>query len=131
MIQTKVARILSPKQVVLASGTNDGVSEGMQFIIFQLSDEILDPETKESLGRLEIVKGRVAVTHVQERISIATTPSRTIKKTESALTASYAALLGQREVSEVVYDQLRVEESNAIQADLTVRVGDLARMVGP
>src|SRR5882724_6726445 len=78
MIHTKIARILSPTRVVLAAGQEHGVLEGMEFIIYELSDPIFDPETKESLGELELHKGRVKVIHVQENLSTAMTLPRKV-----------------------------------------------------
>src|SRR5260370_36133362 len=76
MIQTKIARINSSTEVILAAGSRQGVKEGMVFVIYELGDEIRDPETGESLGRLELVKGRVTVAHVQEKVSHAVTLSK-------------------------------------------------------
>jgi hypothetical protein len=120
MIETKIVRILNPTQVVLGAGSEQGVREGMTFVLYSLSDEIRDPETGESLGQLEIVKGRVRVTHVQQRFCTATTESRTV--TRGPLDP--LALLRK---TETVYEQLKVEGAVAVETDLTVRVGDLAR----
>ncbi|MDW7655712.1 MAG: hypothetical protein SCM11_00915 [Bacillota bacterium] len=43
---------------------------GFRFIIYELSDDdIIDPQTSENLGRLEIVKGTGIVMHVLEKLS--------------------------------------------------------------
>src|SRR5260370_40048980 len=76
MIQTKIAQILSPTRVVLAAGSEQGVKEGTEFVIFELSDPIFDPENGDPLGQLELVKGRVEVIQVQERLSRARTLTR-------------------------------------------------------
>ena len=78
MIQTKVARVVSPTELILAAGSNDGVEEGMEFVVYSLSDAITDPDTGEDLGRVEIVKARVIAAHVQERITVARTKARTV-----------------------------------------------------
>ena len=119
MIHTKVAKIISPTQVVLAAGSEHGVKEGMQFIIYELSDEILDPETKESLGRLELVKGRVKASHVQATLTFATTMARAVGW----------ELWGDLRVT--VHEELPLDESTitALKTDLKVRIGDLVRSV--
>jgi hypothetical protein len=130
MIQTKVARIIDPTLVVLAAGENDGVKEGMEFVIYDLSDQILDPETKEDLGRIELVKGRVVAEHVQDKITIARTPSRQVERTINPLAGLLAASsLWTQTVKENIRDQLKVEGAVAIQKDQIVRVGDLVRSV--
>ena len=133
MIQTTVARIISPTQVVLAAGSEQGVREGMVFVIYQLGDPVIDPETGESLGQLELIKGRVKVFHVQEKLSRATTPSRSVTETIDPLAEMAAGIaghtLGRRQVTKTVYDELRVEGPVAVEQDLTVRIGDRARSV--
>lgn len=75
-IEGKIAKIVDEYTVILNVGSADGVKEGVTFVIFDQGDEVADPDTGESLGRWEIVKGRVMVSHVQERISTASTPSQ-------------------------------------------------------
>lgn len=123
MIQTKVARILSPTEVVLAAGENEGVRTGMTFVIYALSDEIKDPDSGESLGQLELVKGRVKVTHAQAKMSVAETETRVIKQRVDMFETFNLV----REVSKIVADQLKVEGAKPITSDPTVREGDLAR----
>ena len=75
-------------QVSLNVGKVDGVSQGDSFLIYELSEhEIIDPDTNESLGYLEFVKGTGKVVHLQDRMcTIAsakyknTSPTKTIKK---------------------------------------------------
>lgn len=131
MIHTNVARILSPTQVILSAGSQHGVREGMVFIIYELGDPIIDPETLQSLGQLEIIKGRVKVYHVQEKICQASTFSRQ----QTRVIDPFEAIIGPtrafqpREVEETVFEQLKVESALAVQTDLTVRVGDKARTI--
>lgn len=61
--------------VVINKGSTSGVREGMRYLIYNNGEEIVDPETKASLGTLEIVCGKGVVLHVQENMS-------TIKSTE-------------------------------------------------
>lgn len=126
MIETRVARIISSTQVVLAAGSDDGVKEGMLFAIYSVGDEVLDPETGQSLGRLELVKGKVRVAHVQEKMSVAETQSRQITKKVEGLSTAIIPF-GPREVTVSKRDELTVDESSPIDIDMVVRVGDNAR----
>jgi len=72
-IEGKIATVIDEYTVILNVGSADGVKEGVTFVIFDQGDEVTDPDTGESLGRWEIVKGRVMASHVQERISTAST----------------------------------------------------------
>jgi len=78
MIQTKVARVVSPTELILAAGSEEGVEEGMEFVVYSLSDTVTDPDTGEDLGRIQVVKARVIAAHVQERMTVARTKSRTV-----------------------------------------------------
>lgn len=57
------------KEVVINRGTDHGVEDGMIYLIYLEGEEIVDPDTKESLGKLEIVCGRGKVTHTQAKMS--------------------------------------------------------------
>ena len=67
----RVVKVLSPSQIVLNVGTNEKVSIGDEYIVYGLSeDEIIDPETNRSLGRLEIFRGIGTVIYVQDTMCI-------------------------------------------------------------
>lgn len=131
MIQTKVARVVSPTELILAVGADDGVEEGMEFIVYALSDPVTDPDTGEELGRIEIVKAKLIAAHVQEHMTIARTKSKSVKRMIDPMAEmSRYAVSRFREVSEVISEQMTVDRVDAIyMPDLVVRVADLARTV--
>lgn len=65
----KIVHIQDKYTVVLNAGSDRGVTLGKRFLIIGLGETIIDPDTNEELERLEIVRGKAQVTHVQERIS--------------------------------------------------------------
>lgn len=65
----KVVKILNQFEVVINRGSEAGVSENDVFLVYALGEEVKDPDTGESLGKLEIVRGRAKVTHVQETMA--------------------------------------------------------------
>lgn len=66
-----VASLLNASRLVINKGAQDGVKFGQRFTVYALSaQDIVDPETHESLGRLEIIKGVGKVVHIQEKMSI-------------------------------------------------------------
>ncbi|KYC34466.1 hypothetical protein WA1_51670 [Scytonema hofmannii PCC 7110] len=67
--QAKVAKVVNIYSVVLNVGSNNGVEIGDDYIIYRIGDEILDPDTGESLGEYEKIIGRGTITHVQDKIS--------------------------------------------------------------
>ena len=54
----KIAKIISTKQIVVNAGSNDGLEVGDKLeIIDKFGDEpIVDPDTGESLGTLDLIK---------------------------------------------------------------------------
>ncbi len=93
----KVVEILDGGyKLVINAGANQGIKSGNRFLVYTLSEhEIIDPDTKESLGYLEIVKGTGKVTHVQEKMCtiesdvFETTPSTTITRRKNPLFGAY------------------------------------------
>jgi hypothetical protein len=70
IIEGKVAKILDEYSIVINVGRNDGVTEGMVFVVFtQSSDEIKDPDSGETLGTLENVKDYVSAVHIQDKFA--------------------------------------------------------------
>lgn len=65
-----VVRVIDQYSVVINKGSDDGVSKGDQFLVYFIeTDELLDPETGESLGKLEVVRGTGSAVHVQEKMT--------------------------------------------------------------
>lgn len=71
MSQYKVVSVMDDNyKIVINAGVNKGIKTGQRFLVYALSDhEILDPDTKASLGFLEIVKGTGTVVHVQGKMA--------------------------------------------------------------
>jgi hypothetical protein len=104
--QIKVAKVLDSFTLVINKGQTDGVKEGQRFLVYAYGEEIVDPDTKTSLGRLEIVRGTGRVTHLQPTMAtiksdMNTPPSRSIRKIRHG--SVYAIILDKaEEVEEIV-----------------------------
>jgi hypothetical protein len=70
IIKGKIIKIINSYTVLVNVGYFQGVKKDMKFIIYSEGEEIIDPDTKESLGKIENVKARVAPLHIQENFSI-------------------------------------------------------------
>lgn len=65
-----VVEILSENMIAINRGRIHDIKKGDVFAIYGLSDdEIKDPETGESLGKLEIFRGNGEVIYLQEKMS--------------------------------------------------------------
>ncbi len=69
LAQCIVIKVIDDYRVVINKGSKDGVVDKTRFLIYKLDEELFDPETKESLGKLEIVKGTGSPVHIQERMA--------------------------------------------------------------
>lgn len=112
----KIVKVLNDLKVVMNAGSKQKIVKGQKFLIYELSnEEIIDPDTKKSLGFLEIVKGTGVVTHVQENMS-------TIEAFEletSSKTIRHSGLFGDN-----------IEEVNSVVKPFdNPRIGDLVKRV--
>jgi hypothetical protein len=57
---------------VINRGSEHGVEMETKFLIMEIGDDIIDPDTGEYLGKLEIVKGKVSPSHIQEKMTTVT-----------------------------------------------------------
>ena len=64
----RVAKIVDNQTIVLNIGRRNGVVMSDKFVVFSLGEEVLDPETGESLGTLEDIKGKGHVVHLQDHL---------------------------------------------------------------
>jgi hypothetical protein len=137
MVRGKIAKILNDHQVVINRGSNDGVQINMGFIIYEEGEKITDPETNEDLGALEIIKGRVRVHYLQERVCVCATDkvmvyepgmNEAMKAVQEAMTRSIMGIGFQREKHlplPVPKDIQFTEKKHSPE----VQVGDLVRSV--
>lgn len=113
--EAKIATVVDQYRVVINAGRADGVKVGQRFLIYKIGDEVVDPDTKESLGRLEVVKGIGEAIHVQEKIAtLQTTEKHEIQRRPS----SWHILVQS------------IEISKEPKAFIDPEVGDIARPVG-
>ena len=68
-LKGKIIKIISEYEVLIDIGKDDGIEEDMLFVIYEEGDEIFHPVTNESLGKLELKKGKIRITHIQELFS--------------------------------------------------------------
>ena len=81
----KVIKVIDDYTLVINKGAQDGVTMGDRFLIYHLGEEMIDPDTKESLGVLEIICGEGKPEHIQERFTTLTTSKQSIKKSKTVI----------------------------------------------
>lgn len=76
-IATHLADVIFPAKILMKRdtivtinrGEGGGVAEGDVFNVFALGEEMIDPDTKESLGREEVKVGKVKISQVNPKTS--------------------------------------------------------------
>jgi hypothetical protein len=71
-VRAVVARIVSPSELIINRGSQDGVALDMIFeVIDNRTRDVKDPRTGENLGSIDRVKSRVVVTDLGDRVALA------------------------------------------------------------
>lgn len=68
-MEIKVVASLNEYELVINKGSNDGIKINDKFIIYNLGEELFDPDTKESLGHVELVCGKAKPKHIQPKLT--------------------------------------------------------------
>jgi hypothetical protein len=129
-IEAKVARVLSLRDLALNKGEGDGVEVGMRFAVLNRNGaDIVDPDTGEDLGSVELPKTFVKVVQVMPHACVART-FRTWRTTGGPL---WALTGGMSARPETRTETLRTDERRAVdefdESDSYVKVGDIAVQV--
>lgn len=137
-IEGKVAKILDDQTLVLNVGKAQGVEQGMVFCVYAPVEDVTDPDTGESLGTWEAVKGYVQATHPQDRLAVCRAFSpKTVRKSEAPEDRGTHTLSSELvAVSMLSGGPLAQERLHVDRGDLAgmpeigpIRVGDLARSI--
>ena len=124
----KIAKILDDLRFVINQGSDHDIRRGGRFVVFFLGDKIVDPDSGEDLGVLEMVRGRARVVHVQERISTLesieeeTTPGK-VRKIRREPQRGLLALTSGPSVEEIE------EGSETRPIGLNAKIGDFVRPI--
>lgn len=85
IITGKVIQKIDDYRIVINKGSVDGVEMQHRFLVYKLGDELFDPDTKKSLGILEVVCGEGKPEHIQEHMTTLHTAKQQIKKTKTII----------------------------------------------
>ena len=132
-IRGKVASVLNEREIAMNVGAEKGVTIGMRFNVMEIHDEnIKDPDTGEVLGPIERPKVKVRVTHVQKKLSVATTfRNKRVNTGGTGLFGPFTQSLMPPNWIEKYETLSKTEESRdeLDEADSYVKIGDLVVQV--
>lgn len=112
----RVAHVSNEFEVVINKGDADGIRKGQVFLLFAEGPEINDPVTGNSLGALEVIRGRGEVIHLQKRMATVRCSDKTPIYANTSSLSNFRFMAQQ---------PIRYED----KAFKGIRVGDYARPV--
>jgi len=113
--QIKVAEVIDRYKLVINKGLNAGIKKEQRFLVYIIGDEIFDPDTKESLGNLDIIRGTGRVVHLQD--SMATIESDMIRHIHRSIRDGFSTFkyMGGEET---IYETEKIPFENPSKGDL-------------
>jgi len=109
-----------PFEIVINRGKRHGLKEGDRFLVFGIGPHVIDPDTGDSLGRIELVRGRGEVVHVQESLATLRSVEQSRTRRGKRITRQYGSISGPT-IEEDIPPELMPFEG--------VAIGDTARPI--
>lgn len=81
----RVVKVIDEYKLVINKGSVDGVTINDIFLIYRLGEELFDPDTKESLGALELVCGEGKPEHIQEHLTTLVTSRKETRQSKKVI----------------------------------------------
>lgn len=126
----KVIRILSDTDLIINLGSEDNVRYDDSFEVYEPGEEIIDPRTRESLGKFDYVKATVEAKNIHEKFTVVR------HVTESHETVSHGGLsaLSQmtKEITRTTIHSLPIDKEQVTPQNVknkSIQVGDPVRSV--
>lgn len=125
--QIKIAKIISTTELVINAGSKQNINEGDKFQIIDKvgSEPVIDPDTGESLGTLDIIKGIVEVTTVYPNMSIVQS-ERTINPLLQASMGVAQSLSSYQIRKDLNVDKSQITGGAPQNENVPIKIGDVA-----
>lgn len=81
----RVVKVIDEYRLVMNKGSEDGITENNQFLIYHLGEELFDPDTKQSLGILELVCGEGKPEYIQAHLTTLVTSKRETRQSKKVI----------------------------------------------
>ena len=120
----KIVKIISDHEFIISAGLKQSVSEGDRFIIFdRYGEKILDPDSGESLGYLDVNKGTIIVRNVFENMSLASTEPHLVGGINNQF-AGVNAFIGIKQPTPLKVDYSQITPLNESLEPSLIKLGD-------
>lgn len=119
----RVVKIIDNQSLVINAGSSDGVKKDQKLVVFVPGEEVIDPQTKESLGTLDTIKCYLNVADVYEKMSICVNAISTMS--DNLGIAGMLLINGLSGPKSLPVDAEDI--SGGLQPKTRIKVGDLVR----
>lgn len=125
--QIKIAKIISTTELVINAGSKQNINVGDKFQIIDKvgSEPVMDPDTGENLGTLDIIKGMVEVTTVYPNMSIVQS-ERTINPLLQAPMEVAQSLSPYQVRKDLNVDKTQITGGAPENENAPIKIGDVA-----
>lgn len=118
--QFRVVKIIDDTSLIINGGSDNNVEVGDLMEIHGKSETIFDPLTKEDLGKFDIVKDKLTVAKVYEKMCIC----------ETTYVSTYLPTLLSNSIFSTKQKKMNVEPTDISgTGDKTIRIGDEAILI--
>ncbi|WP_349533394.1 hypothetical protein [Leuconostoc citreum] len=125
----KIVKIISDHEFIISAGLKQNVSKGDKFIIFDRhGEEIIDPDSGESLGYLDVNKGLIIVRNVFENMSLASTEPHFVGGISDQISGvNINNLIGVKQPTRLKVDYGQITPLNDSLEPSVIKLGDFVK----
>ena len=116
----KIVKIIDDETLVINAGSNDNIQCGDEFEIFEVGEEINDPDTGAKLGTLDTIKETVQAINVFPQISVC-------RHIEVSSLTSITPVWVRKTNKTLNVDSTQI--SGGLSDDKVIRIGDKVRLI--
>lgn len=125
----KIVKIISDHEFIISAGLKQNVSKGDKFTIFDRHGEkIIDPDSGESLGYLDVNKGLIIVRTVFENMSLASTEPQFVGGISDQISGvNINNLIGVKQPTRLKVDYGQITPLNDSLEPSVIKLGDFVK----
>ena len=116
----KIVKIINEYEIVINAGKDHGIYKDQSLEIFVPGEEVIDPETNESLGTLDFIKAYLNVKNVFPKMAIC---ENSETKSKNFLTAFNNLTIEENQRLNVDSQEI----SGGLSGSRKIRIGDMVR----
>lgn len=121
----KVVKIIDDSRIVINAGRVDKINKSSEFEIYLEGSEVIDPETKDSLGTLDTIKAIIKPIVIYEKMCICVN----IENVPSELVASFTGVKLGMNTKPKRLNVDACEITGGLLDDALIKIGDKVRLV--